>query len=100
MSTLTIAAGAFEPLRSLKRQLLYAIASLLTIGISPFLLWPSLAGRLLASNFLPHLYCYLGNPVLVWTHVVADSLIGLAYLAISGTLAYLVHKGRRNIPFS
>jgi hypothetical protein len=31
--------------------------------------------------------------------VTADSLIGLAYLAISATLAYLVYKARRDIPF-
>ena len=99
MSTPTIAPGVFEPSRSPKHQLLYATAALLAAGISAFLFWPSLADRLLASNFLPHLYCYLGKPGLVWTHVVADSLIGLAYLAISGTLAYLVYKGRRNIPF-
>jgi two-component sensor histidine kinase len=36
---------------------------------------------------------------LVWTHVVADSLIGIAYLTISVTLGYLVHKARRDIPF-
>lgn len=39
------------------------------------------------------------DPGLVWTHVVADSLIGIAYLAISATLAYLVYKARRDIPF-
>src|SRR5258708_2695278 len=35
----------------------------------------------------------------VWTNVVADSLIGIAYLAISVTLGYLGYKGRRDIPF-
>ena len=44
-------------------------------------------------------YCYLGNAKLVWTNVVADSLIGIAYLAISTTLGYLGYKGRRDIPF-
>jgi hypothetical protein len=39
------------------------------------------------------------NPGLVWTHVAADMLIGIAYLAISVTLGYLVHKARRDIPF-
>jgi len=56
--------------------------------------------RLLGSGvYLPHLYCYLNRPGLVWTHVTADSLIGIAYFAISVTLAYLVYKGRRDIPF-
>jgi len=36
---------------------------------------------------------------MVWTHVVADTLIAIAYLAISITLGYMVHKARRDIPF-
>jgi len=71
----------------------------LAIAVGPFLIWPTLVDRILTANFLPHLYCYLGKPGLVWTHVVADSLIGLSYVLISGTLVYLVHKGRHDIPF-
>jgi PAS domain S-box-containing protein len=78
---------------------LCGVAALLAVAVGPFLIWPTLADRILAANFLPHLYCYLGKPGLVWTHVVADSLIGLSYVMISGTLVYLVHKGRRDIPF-
>ena len=89
----------FEPPPFPTRQLLYGMALLLAIAAAPFLIWPTLAGRILASNFLPHLYCYLGKPGLVWTHVIADSCIGLAYFTISATLAYLVQKGRRDIPF-
>jgi hypothetical protein len=77
----------------------YWTAGLLTLAVLPFLIWPALANRILASNFLPHLYCYLAQPGLVWTHVVADSLIALSYLTISGTLGYLVKKGQRDIPF-
>jgi len=99
MSTPVITSGAFEPPQFPTRQVLYGTAVLLTIALGPFLIWPTLAGRILAANFLPHLYCYLGKPGLVWTHVIADSLIGLSYVMISGTLVYLVHKGRRDIPF-
>jgi PAS domain S-box-containing protein len=91
--------GLFELPQFPTRQLLYGMALLLAIAAAPFLIWPTLAGRILASNFLPHLYCYLGKPGLVWTHVIADSCIGLAYLTISGTLVYLVQKGRGDIPF-
>ena len=49
--------------------------------------------------FHPHGYCYLWEPGLVGVHVVSDSLIGLSYLAISMTLAYLVARARRGIPF-
>ena len=82
-----------------KRQLVYAGLALLIFGVGPFLLWPGLATRVLATSFLPHLYCYLRTPWLVWTHVTADSLIGIAYVAISGTLAYLVYRARKDIPF-
>jgi len=99
MLTPATSSGLLEPPQFPTRQLLYAMAALLAIAAAPFLIWPALAGRILAANFLPHLYCYLGKPGLVWTHVIADSCIGLAYFTISVTLAYLVHKGRRDIPF-
>src|SRR5271169_4228507 len=99
MSTPATSSGLLQPPQFPTRQLLYGMAVLLAIVVVPFLIWPALADRILASNFLPHRYCYLGKPGLVWTHVAADSLIGLSYLTISGTLAYLVQKGRRDIPF-
>lgn len=99
MSTRAITSEQFEPPRFPARQVLYGMAVLLATALGPFLIWPVLAKRLLVSSFLPHLYCYLGKTGLVWTHVAADSLIGLSYFAISGTLVYLVQKGRRDIPF-
>jgi len=99
MSTPATASGLFAPSQFPTRRVLYGITVLLAITGVPFIIWPALAHRILATNFLPHQYCYLGKPGLVWTHVIADSLIGLAYLTISGTLAYLVQKGRRDIPF-
>ena len=90
--------GFFEHSRSTLRQL-YAIGIVAVLVIGPFLVWPRLAERLLTTDFLPHLYCYLRNPALVWTNAVADSLIGIAYFTISATLAYLVYKARRDIPF-
>ena len=99
MSTPTPVQGVFELSRSSRRQLLYSLAGLSVIGAGALMVWPAFGNRILASNFLPHFYCYLGKPGLVWTHVISDSLIGLAYVSISGTLAFLVYKGRRNIPF-
>jgi len=98
MTTPAMRPGVFEGSSPTRRQV-NAILVALAIAISPFLIWPRLTERLLATNFLPHLYCYLGSPGLVWTHVIADTLIAIAYFAISITLAYLVHKGRRDIPF-
>lgn len=48
----------------------------------------------------PHEYCYLQQPTLVWLHVIADLLIGLAYVSISATLGYLVYRASKDIPFN
>jgi PAS domain S-box-containing protein len=47
---------------------------------------------------MPHGYCYLWNPGLVWLHVISDSLIALAYFSIPVTVAYFGRK-RRDVPF-
>jgi two-component system cell cycle sensor histidine kinase/response regulator CckA len=55
---------------------------------------------LLSSNFLPHWYCFAGNTRLLWINVIADLLIGLSYVAISATLAWLVRRAGRELPHS
>ena len=72
-----------------------AILAIVTLAVLAF--WPALFGT---GNFLPHSFCYLGKPSLVWTHAVTDMLIGLSYVAISAMLTLLVHRARRDIPFS
>jgi PAS domain S-box-containing protein len=52
-----------------------------------------------ANDFMPHGYCYLWDKGLVWTHVLSDSLIALAYLSIPVTLVYFIRK-RRDVPFN
>lgn len=47
---------------------------------------------------MPHGHCYLWKPSLVATHVVSDTLIGLAYISISLSLYSLIKKIK--IPFS
>jgi PAS domain S-box-containing protein len=59
-------------------------------------LWPS---RVAADAFLPHAVCYLWDRSLLTVHAVSDFLIGAAYVTISATLAYLVYRARREIPF-
>jgi hypothetical protein len=54
--------------------------------------------HLLSSDFMPHGHCYLWQPPLVWLEVVTNTLIGLAYLSISVTLAWLV-RTVRDLPF-
>jgi PAS domain S-box-containing protein len=55
--------------------------------------------RLFSSDFMPHGYCYLWKPGLVWLHVVSDALIALAYFSIPVTLIYFKRK-RRDLPFN
>ncbi len=52
------------------------------------------------GTFLPHGVCYLWNKPLLWTHFTSDLLIGLSYVTISFSLALLIHRARKDIPFS
>jgi PAS domain S-box-containing protein len=52
-----------------------------------------------ADDFLPHAVCYLWDRSLLLVHAVSDFLIGASYVVISATLAYLVYRARRDIPF-
>jgi hypothetical protein len=53
----------------------------------------------IAGGFMPHGYCYLWKPGLVWLHVLSDSLIAVAYYTIPSLLVYFVRK-RRDLPFN
>jgi signal transduction histidine kinase len=75
-------------------------AIVLTLAaISPLVIWPSLWRNAFSTRFLPHSFCYLSDQQLIWLHLVSDTLIGIAYVSISFTLVYLVHRARRDIPF-
>jgi PAS domain S-box-containing protein len=54
--------------------------------------------KLFSSDFMPHGYCYLWKPGLVWLHVLSDALIAMAYFSIPVTLVYFIRK-RRDLPF-
>jgi PAS domain S-box-containing protein len=67
----------------------------------PLLLWPNLWANLLSSDqYMPHGHCFLWEPGLIRLHLTTDCLIGFSYLVISGTLAYLLFKARRSLPFN
>jgi diguanylate cyclase (GGDEF)-like protein len=51
------------------------------------------------ADFMPHGYCYLWLPEIVWLHVGADGLIALAYFMIPTTLVFFVAKRRDEVPF-
>ncbi len=89
---------------SQRRTLAFGVG-LVASAIILLFLWPKLAANLLSkgigdTDFMPHGMCYLWEPALLALHVSTDFLIGLSYVAISGTLVYLIHRARRDIPFS
>jgi PAS domain S-box-containing protein len=49
-------------------------------------------------GFMPHGHCYLWTPSLVLLEVVTNALIGLAYVSIAASLAYIVSK-IEDLPF-
>ena len=56
-------------------------------------------GFLANPNFMPHGYCFLWQPDILWTHVLSDLFIALAYYAIPIILGIVLYKRRQNIPF-
>ncbi len=54
---------------------------------------------LLSPDFMPHGYCYLWDPRMLWLHVVSDGLITLSYYCIPVVLIYFIRK-RRDLPFN
>ena len=86
----------FRPSSHQRRQVMYLViglAALLLLALTVF------RSTVFSQGYMPHAFCYLRRPTLIWSNVVADSLIGLSYTAISISLALLVVKGRKQIPF-
>src|SRR5258708_5106587 len=55
--------------------------------------------QLLSSDFMPHGYCYLWDPTILWLHVISDALITLSYYCIPIVLVYFIRKNR-DLPFN
>lgn len=54
---------------------------------------------LFGGGLIPHVYCLAGRPELIWTHVVSDALIGIAYFSIPIAIASFLTR-RRDMVFS
>lgn len=49
--------------------------------------------------FMPHGHCYLWRPDILWTHVLSDVSIAIAYYAISLVLGIFLYKRRKSFPY-
>ncbi len=79
-----------------------AKAGILTLPATGLLWLFNKAGQPLggpSSNYMPHGYCYMWNPGIVWLHVISDGLIAISYYTIPAILIYFIRKNR-GIPFS
>lgn len=52
-----------------------------------------------SDQFMPHGYCFLWRPELVWLHALSDLVIALSYFAIPITIFIIVRKRKSAIPF-
>lgn len=54
---------------------------------------------ILSDNFMPHGYCFLWRPELVWMHAITDIIIALSYFTIPLAIIFLVKKSKSHLPF-
>jgi PAS domain S-box-containing protein len=79
-------------------QVRYFVAGLALLAASA-LLWPLLGRGVQNLQFMPHVFCYLGNQTLISVNLISDLLIGISYVVISLTLLYMVRASKGGIPF-
>src|SRR3981189_2531057 len=48
---------------------------------------------------MPHGYCYLWDPTILWLRVISDALITLSHYCIPVVLVYFIRKNR-DLPFN
>ncbi len=68
-----------------------AMSGLVAIAVA----WSGVLSPLFSADYLPHRYCYLAKPGLIWTNVAMDGLIALSYAVIFGSLWWVAHRLRR-----
>ena len=52
-----------------------------------------------SADFMPHGYCYMWDPSIVWLHVISDGLIAFSYYAIPVILIHFIRKNH-DLPFN
>jgi PAS domain S-box-containing protein len=75
-----------------KKTIALAALALPTLGT---LGYKGAFSALLGMNYLPHRYCYLAQPWLIWSNVTMDALIAASYVVIFSCLFWITGKLRR-----
>ncbi len=80
---------------------LVKVGSIVLVGTAAVWLGAkAVAGAAEASaSFMPHGYCYMWDPWVLWLHVISDGLITLSYYCIPPALIYFVLR-RRDLPIT
>lgn len=73
----------------MKKLLGFSVAGALALW---FLARSGVLPALFSANYLPHRFCYLAQPGLVWTNVAMDSLIAASYGLIFGCLFWIAGR--------
>jgi hypothetical protein len=51
-----------------------------------------------SDQFIPHGFCFMWRPELVWMHVLSDLTIAIAYFSIPITIVILMAKRKKVLP--
>jgi len=66
--------------------------------VGVFIAFPWMLTNIFSATYLPHGFCFMWNPQLLWLHVISDIIISASYLVIAGTLVHLVRAARKDVP--
>jgi PAS domain S-box-containing protein len=76
----------------LKKSIALAAFGLPTLGV---LAYKGAFSSLFGMHYLPHRYCYLAQPWLIWSNVTMDALIAASYVVIFSCLFWIAGRLRR-----
>ena len=76
----------------LKKTIALAALGLPPLGV---LAYKGAFSSLFGMNYLPHRYCYLAQPWLIWSNVTMDALIAASYVVIFSCLFWITGRLRR-----
>lgn len=55
--------------------------------------------NVIEQEFMPHGFCFLWQPELIWLHAISDIIIAVSYFTIPITILIILQKKKQEIPF-